>query len=93
MNVNLQDQRYGLHNLEVTIDGKEIDIIHIVDLTIDFDMYNPYISANLILKVPNDTLEKYKFEGNSKVQILAKDSQGTEFDNTFIAYTSDTIRK
>ena len=92
MNVNLQDQRYGLHNLEVTIDGKEIDITHIVDLTIDFDMYNPYISANLILKVPNDTLEKYKFEGNSKVQILAKDSQGTEFDNTFIAYTSDTIR-
>ena len=50
MNVNLQDQRYGLHNLEVTIDGKEIDITHIVDLTIDFDMYNPYISANLICR-------------------------------------------
>lgn len=92
MNVNLQDQRYGLHKLEVTIDGKEVDIVHIVDLTIDFDMYNPYISANLILKVSNDTLEKYKFEGNSKVQISAKDSQGTEFDNSFIAYTSDTIR-
>ena len=88
MEINLQDPRYSLKALDVQIDGNTIDINHILDITIDFDINNPYISGAILLELTRDTLEKYNFKGNSKVQIKATDTADNEYDNSFVAYES-----
>lgn len=94
MRINFQDSRYFLKKepYQIQIDGQKIDMTHIKDLTIDFDINNPYISGHLLLHLEKDVFEKYKFEGESKIQIVLADWNGVEFDNTFTAYQSEVIQ-
>lgn len=88
MAFNFLDQRYSLKTLNVLIDGQKISENYVRDITLNFSILNVFVSGTITLEISGDPLEKQKFQGISKIQISATDSQENEFDNTFIAYNS-----
>ena len=91
--MNNQANQNALRDFNLRLNNKfNVPVNSLIDMTIDYDIENPYVSGSFVIETEFDLGEALQFDGEMSCDLQAKDCLDNKINEKFVVFDFSCVR-